>query len=350
METAADLIFEKRNKSCEIVIILFEYCNFACTFCPQDHSSTVGMSYDEIVSKAAPVVEYMKNNKFATEFVIRLIGGEPFNDDIPLDDLIPAYQDFMDYVRYHMATDDRPIDFIWITNLSMEKRWEQVKQFLERNSSDTQLVVSYDLKGRFNTKTRVIFEQNIHRFASHIHNINTVMTRQNIEALLAGDEFFDWLYDHFDYSWDMYIKGHKSDYASPYESQVLELLKLFADKYPEIEFIRPFLKKPEEGAVHHGICSRGNGYAMDPEGNVISEGCVGTHYLTKINDPLVTRSNRPFLDSTIEDFLEKYNCHSCEFYQRCPMACFAGIKTGNMIPDLNVCVNKEVFRYVDSKT
>lgn len=350
MHTAADLIFEKRNKSCELVVILFEYCNFACTFCPQDHDSTVGMTYDDIVSKADPIVEYINNNVFATEFVVRLIGGEPFNDDIIVDtDLLQAYTELAHRIRTRSNLRGRPLEFIWISNFSMVECRPQVMEFMEAQS-DGAFVVSYDFKGRFNPKNREIFKENIEIYAKHIHNINTVMTRQNIESVLAGDEYYDYLYGRFDYSWDMYIKGDNlNDYAVPKESQVLEFYKLLADKYPEVEFIRPFLKEPAQGSQNHALCSRGNGFAIDAEGHVIAEGCVGTHYLTKKNIPIVTMSNRNFLDSTIEDFLEKYDCHACPFYQRCPMVCFSGVKAGNMINDMSECINKLTFEYVDAK-
>lgn len=352
METAADLIFEKRNKSCEIVVILFEYCNFACTFCPQDHSSTVGMSYDEIVDKADPIIKYINQNKFANEFVIRFIGGEPFNDDIIMNsDLIEAYTEVMRKIRTEAELDGRVLDFIWISNFSMKECRSQVLRFMEQHKEDTQFVVSYDLKGRFNPANKELFKENIEIFREYVRNVNTVMTRQNIEAVLAGDEYHDYLYENFDYSWDMYIKGDNlNNYAVPKESQVLEFYKLLADKYQRVEFIVPFLKEPDKGTTNHALCSRGNGYAIDADGTIISEGCVGTHYLKKNNIPIVTMSNRTnFLDSTIEDFLEKYDCHACPFYQRCPMMCFAGVKTGNMINDMDTCINKLLFQYVDSK-
>jgi len=350
MQTAADLIFEKRNKSCELVVILFEYCNFACTFCPQDHDSKVGMSYDEIVSKADPIIEYINKNKFATEFVVRMIGGEPFNDDIIIDtNLLEAYTELSRRIRDESNLDNRTLDFIWISNFSMVECRPQVIEFMD-SQPDAKFVVSYDFKGRFNPKNREIFKDNIELLGKYVHNINTVMTKQNIEAVLNGDEYYDYLYSNFDYSWDMYIKGDNlNSYAVPKESQVLQFYKLLADKYPEVEFIRPFLKKPETGAVNHALCSRGNGFAIDPENKIISEGCVGTHYLIKNNIPIVTRSNRNFLDSTIEDFLEKYNCHSCAFYQRCPMVCFSGVKAGNMINDMDVCINKLTFEYIEEK-
>jgi len=352
-DSATSLFFEKRNRSCEMIIILFEYCNFACTFCPQDHDSKVGMSYDNIVGKADGIINYINNNKFATEFVIRFIGGEPFNDEIIMNsNLLEAYSELTRRIRTEAKLDGRPCDLIWISNFSMKECRPLVKKFMDEQGDDTEFVVSYDTKGRFNAADLITFKENIEIFRPYIRNINSVMTKQNIEAVLRGDEYFDYLYDNFDYSWDMYIKGNsKHDYAVPPESLVLEFYKLLADKYQTVEFIRPFLKPKGQGGVNNALCSRGNGFAMDPTGTPISEGCVGSHYLKETNHPVLRNHNseKNFLDKTVENFVDKYNCHSCEFYQRCPMMCFVGKETGNMINDTDKCINKSLFEYIDSK-
>lgn len=350
--SATNLFYQKTNRSCEMIIILFEYCNFACTFCPQDHNSKVGMSYDEIVSKADSIVNYINNNKYATEFVIRFIGGEPFNDAVILNsNILEAYSELTRRIREGVIG-DRPIDLIWISNFSMKESRPLVQKFMEEQGDDTEFVVSYDTKGRFNTADLETFKENIEIFRPYIRNINSVMTKQNIEAILRGDEYFDYLYDNFDYSFDMYIKGNsKHDYAVPKESLVLEFYKLLADKYQKVEFIVPFLKPKGQGGTNNALCSRGNGFAMDPNGTPISEGCVGTHYLKETNHPILREHNHEFsfLDNSVEGFVNKYNCHSCEYYQRCPMMCFVGVKTGNMINDMDTCINKLLFKYVDSK-
>ena len=350
-DTAANLIFEKRNKSCEIVVILFEYCNFACSFCPQDHNSKKGMNYEAIVSKADIIAEYINQNSFATEFVVRMIGGEPFNDAILKDsNLLEAYRDLANGVREKTNLTDQVLEFIWISNFSMVETRDHIKQFMDEQGEDTTFVVSFDLKGRFNQKNLQIFKENIEIFAPYIRNINSVITKQNIQALLAGDEYYDYLYNRFDYSWDQYIKGTEhNDVEIPLESEVLAFYKLLVDKYPKVEYIIPFMQ-PKDNQMHT-ICSRGNGAAIDWDNKIIPEGCVGSHYLKKFNSPSYRQHNGPdsFLDNTLTSFLDKYNCHACEFYQRCPMMCFSGIKAGNMKQDMDTCVNKLLFQYVDAK-
>jgi organic radical activating enzyme len=352
METAADLIFEKRSRVCEIVVILFEYCNFSCEFCPQKHSDTLGMSYDEIMSKAEIIINYINNNKYATGFVVRLIGGEPFADEVVLKPFIlQAYRDLTEKIRREVNIGDRYLHFMWISNFSMKECRKDILEFVEDQKEDTKFIVSFDLKGRFNKVNKEIFKENIEIFRDYIRNITTVMTRQNIECIVAGDEYYDYLYENFECSWDKYIKGDiLSDYSVPKESQVLEFYKLLVNKYPEIEFIVPFVKKPEFGAINPASCSRGNGYAIDPDNSIISEGCIGTHYLKRKNVPaIVNITQKEFLNKSIEDFLEKYNCHACEYYQRCPMTCFTSLKAESMIEDMDTCINKLLFQYVDNK-
>lgn len=347
-KSSADVIFEKRNKSCEIIIVLFEYCNFACEFCPQNHDSTVGLSYKEIVSKADTVIDYINNNKFAKDFVVRIMGGELFNDAILTDEIFQGYNELLNRIRTESDLDDRPLEFVFVTNFSMNKKRNEVLEFIQSNTDST-FVVSYDIKGRFNPANLAIFKENIEIYTDYIRNVNTVMTRQNIESVLDGHEYFDYLYNKFDYSWDMYVKTTESMHEAPYESQVLQFYKLLVDKYPEVEYIRPFLKKPELGSFNHTICSRGNNLSIDEEGNRLSDGCAGTHYLKKKNIPVAVQTNRDFIHSSVDDFLEKYNCFACPFFQRCPMACFSGIKSGNMINDMDTCINKLTFEYVEEK-
>tara|TARA_R110000823_G_scaffold224387_2_gene352403 strand:+ start:791 stop:1909 length:1119 start_codon:yes stop_codon:yes gene_type:complete len=351
--SATSILPEKRQTSCELIIILFEYCNFACTFCPQDHDSKVGMSYDEIVAKADGIVEYINNNHFASDFVVRFIGGEPFNDEIIMNsNLLEAYTELTRRVRAETKLEGRPLDLIWITNLSIEESRPLVKKFMEEQGDDTELVVSYDPKGRFNATDLIKFKENIEIFRPHIRNVNSVMTKQNIDSILSGNEYYDYLYDNFDYSWDMYIKSNFThDYAVPKESVVLKFYKLLADKYQRVEFIVPFLQPKGNVSITTALCSRGNGYAVDPTGTPVSEGCVGSHYLKKNGHPVMFEHNseKDFLDNSVESFIDKYNCHSCEFYQRCPMMCFVGTKTGNMINDEDRCINKQLFEYIDAK-
>lgn len=346
--SSTDVIFEKRNRSSEIIIVLFEYCNFACEFCPQNHNNTTGLSYEEIIAKADTVIDYINNNKFATEFVVRIMGGELFNDDILTDEIFSAYSQLLNRIRTESDLRERNLEFVYVTNFSMKETRDKVLDHIQKEK-DASFVVSYDVKGRFNPKNLEIFKENIEIYAEYVRNVNTVMTRQNIEAVLKGHEYFDYLYSRFDYSWDMYVKTTTSMHEAPYESQVLQFYKLLVDKYSKVEFIRPFLKKPEIGSFNHIICSRGNNLSIDEYGNRLDDGCAGTHYLKRQDIPIATKSNTDFIRSSVDDFLEKYNCFSCVYFQRCPMACFSGVKSGNMIPDLDTCLNKLTFDYVEDK-
>lgn len=346
--SSADVIVEKRNRSAEIIIVLFEYCNLSCSFCPQNHNSTIGLSYKEIVSKADKVIEFIDNNTFATEFVVRIMGGELFTDEVITPEILLAYKELLHRIRSKSKLNDRELEFVFVTNLTMKDCRKPVLEFIH-SQEDASLVPSYDIKGRFNPSQRETFKENIEIFRNYIRNINTVMTRSNIEAVLEGDELHDYLYDNFDYSWDMYVKTTTSMHEAPKESTVLEFYKLLADKYPNVEYIRPFLRPIGEGSFNHTICSRGNNLSLNEYGEAVADGCAGTHYLRRQDIPVATDTTRDFIYSSVDDFIEKYNCFACPYFQRCPMACFSGIKSGNMINDMDTCINKLLFEYVDSK-
>jgi len=346
-----NLYFEKRNKTSEIIAVLYEFCNFKCTFCPQNHDATIGMSFAEIESKAYKTAEFINNNKFANEFVIRVVGGELFNDEVikSNDWMFAAYTNFAKIIREETKESGKLLEFVWISNFSMVECRDQVIEFMN-SQEKTSFVVSYDVKGRFNKKDLETFKENIEIFADYIQNINTVMTKQNIEAVLAGDKYYKYLYSRFACSWDPYVKADNlNNYASAKESVTLEFYKLLVDEYPEVNFIKPFLTDPSHGDYNTALCGRGNSLCLADTGEVAADGCFGAHYLKKNDVETFVKSNRNFLDSSIEDFLEKYNCHSCEFYKRCPLVCFSGVKAGNMINDMDTCINKLTFQYADSK-
>lgn len=356
METAADLILEKRSKVCEIVVVLFEYCNFSCTFCPQNHNSKLGMTYNEIVSKADYIIDYINNNKFASGFVVRFFGGEPFADEVlEQPEILQAYRDVTSKIRTGTNIGDRSLNFVWITNFSMKKHRNKVLNFIEDQKRDTRFIVSFDFKGRFNKSNREIFQENIEIYKDYIENISTVLTKQNIEAAMEGDEYFEYLYSNFEYSWDKYVKGSSvSDYLTPSESLLLKFYKFLVDKYSEGDEVRdhlimPFIDGAFSKKSNPASCSRGNGYAIDADNSIISEGCVGTHYLKRNRNKVLKVEEKVFLNNTIENFLEKYNCHACEYYQQCPMTCFVSLKTDSVVEDMDVCINKLLFKYLDSK-
>ena len=349
---AANLFKDKAHKTCEMIIILFEKCNYNCVFCPQDHNSTVGMNREAIMDKAEKIVNYINSNTFASDFAIRVMGGELFTDDLIEAGFLDIYNEFMYYILSNAKLNNRPAKFYWISNFSFKKYREDIEVFITAQGEQGTFTVSYDPAGRFNPPELVIFKENVKLLSKHICNFNTTTTKQNIEAVLRGDEYFDYLCDNFGYSFDMYVKTIDSqDFSVPKESLVLEFYKRLADRYQNVEIIQPFLTPPETTGYNSTLCTRGNGYAINPAGENVSEGCLGTHYLGVQDHPILRSFNRKqdFLENIVTTFVDKYDCHSCEFYRRCPMVCFTSIKSGNMIDDMDKCINKLTFEYVDAK-
>ena len=75
-----DIIDAKVVRYGEIVVCLFEHCNLRCAFCPQDHDSILGASYEEIMEKVDPIVEWINNNPRQQAYKIHIMGGELFQD------------------------------------------------------------------------------------------------------------------------------------------------------------------------------------------------------------------------------------------------------------------------------
>ena len=289
---AANLFAEKVDNSCEMIIVLYEKCNYTCSFCPQDHDSTVGMSYDEIVAKAEPIVEYINKNIIATEFAIRILGGELFTDSAVAAGFLDAYRELRRRIVETADWRGRGYKFYWISNFSFITAREQIEEFIVEQGDTGTFVVSYDPAGRFTAPALATFKENVELFWDHINNFNTTMTKQNITRILEGDEYFSYLCDNHGYSIDMYVKSKDwEDWSVPRESQVLEFYKLLAERYRNIEIIQPFLRNKNDVGFNSTLCTRGNGFSMTPTGENVSEGCLGTHYLLK-NDHSILRNFR----------------------------------------------------------
>jgi hypothetical protein len=125
----------------------------------------------------------------------------------------------------------------------------------------------------------------------------------------------------------------------PAESETFKFYKLCVDKYPKMLNIEPFLNGKTNNRMG---CTKGNSLTIMPDGN-IPRGCSGA--------VLLKDSNTKDLGGTkiIENFMKKYNCFECEFFQRCPFTCFIKQDFKFIEHDMNECVFKETFRYADSK-
>jgi hypothetical protein len=172
--------------------------------------------------------------------------------------------------------------------------------------------------------------------------ISCVLTKQNIQKIVAGDEYFDYLYNNFEIHFDSLLPSvtRKTNiFMMPAESETFKFYKLCVDKYPKMLNIEPFLNGKTNNRMG---CTKGNSLTVMPDGS-IPRGCSGA--------VLLKDGSTKDLGGTkiIENFMKKYNCFECEFFQRCPFTCFIKQDFKFIEHDMKECVFKETFRYADSK-
>jgi len=325
----------------EIVLCLFEHCNLLCAFCPQDHSSILGASEEEILNKVSTITRYIEQNNRSKHFIINTMGGELLQDTWTDKGFLDIYSKFIKQVREKVST-DKTIVFNFVTNLVFD-RTDLILDFVKKNN--IVLSISYDIIGRFNSTTLKTFKKNIDIFKPYIKTISCVLTKQNIEKIIEGDEYFDYLYENFKTIYfDSLLPSvtRKTNiFMMPAESETFKFYKLCVDKYPKILNIEPFLNGKTNNKM---TCTKGNSLTIMPDGS-IPKGCSGAVLLKDATQ------NTEDLGGTkiIENFMKKYNCFECEFFQRCPFTCFIKQDFKFIEHDMKECVFKETFRYADSK-
>lgn len=328
-----DLIDAKVVKYGEIVVCLFEHCNLKCVFCPQDHNNTVGASRDEIMAKVEPIVDWINNNSRTQAYKIHLMGGELFQDRWIDAGLLDVYEEFI------QAIDDQTtaeVHFNFITNLVFT-RYTDIMYFLARN--DLQFSISYDAAGRFSKSDLELFERNLRYFQDRITMVSLVATKQNINRIVDGDYLFEILYQNYTCDFDHFLPSvATSRVLMPSEKDLFEFYKVLVTKYPKCLNIDHFVNKKPANKM---ICTRGNSLTIMPDG-AKPQGCSGAVFLKEAQ---TEELGGPVI---VENFLDKYNCFECEYFQRCPLSCFIKEDYKHIDQDMDECVFKATFRYADS--
>jgi len=330
-----DLIRSKIPSYAEIIVNLFDHCNMQCVFCPQDHEDRTGVSWEEIKSKVDPICTFIELNP-SEEFHIHMMGGELFQDELIDQGFLTYYGEFMLMVRERCP--HRKIEFNFITNLVFEQI-DRVVKFCK--TYDLKVAVSYDPIGRFNPAQFELFKANIDIIAPYIRMISLTMTKQSMQKIIDGDEYFDYLYSQFDCDWDHLLPGDdKLKAMMPAESELLEFYKILADKYPDCINMAAFTD--DSTTMNSMPCTRGNSFTIFAD-NSVPKGCSGAVILKNAKTENLTGSN------IIHNFMDDRNCFQCEYYNRCTFSCFIHNDYKDLVRDIKGCVFKEVFKYVEEK-
>lgn len=332
-----ELIQSKIVEHSEIVVCLFDLCNLSCVFCPQQHDSAVGASQQEILAKAPLIADWINNQSKSNIVKLHIMGGEVFQDQLVQKGFISFYQSFMDELIRSVRSDAQLV-FNFVTNLVFNHS-DQVLEFLRQNH--LKVSISYDARGRFREQDKKIFLKNLESFADRIEMVSLVMTKQNMKAVMEGDETFDLLYEKYVCDWDQLLPSFRNaeDYL-PSESESLNFYKHLVDHYPRCLNVKNFLSPKIDQKM---TCTRGNSLTVMSDGS-IPRGCSGAVFLKEgLTQDLGS-------EKVVENFLEKYNCLQCQFYSKCPFTCFIKNDYKHIKRDLDKCVFKSVFEYVQSKS
>ena len=299
-----------------------------CVFCPQEHNSKLGASREEIMSKVPSIVEWINQNSRSTYFKLHIMGGELFQDEWIDAGFLDHYQEFIDAIRKAVPADKRLVPN-FVTNLVFE-RTDAIKTFLNKNS--LKISSSYDPKGRFTGSQLAVFKRNVEIFKHYVEMFSLVLTRQNMRAVIDGDEYFDYLYQNFVTDWDSLIPAIEdvSETLMPKESEMLEFYKHLVDHYPNCLNITYFTKPSYNNKMS---CTRGNNFTVLRDGPV-RNGCSGS---VLINGSASTETWSPII---VQKFFDQYNCFECEYFKKCSFTCFIKNDYKKIVRDIGECVFK----------
>lgn len=337
MSFVAELLKNKLPDIAEVEIFLFEHCNLRCVHCFQDHEARIGMSEAAILYKAELVGDFLERNKLK-QYTLNVMGGELFQDEL-LDLYLPVYTKFIERVQEFATKTGKTVNFNFVTNLLCTR--PEFMDWLVKH--DLKVSTSYDPTGRFNAAQFELFKQNVELYRDRISIVTGVATKQNIDAILKGDEYFTYLYENFPFYWDQLTPGPTvPKVLMPKQSEFLTFLKHLIDHYPDCLNVIAYTDQKERAMS----CPSMNKLLIEADNH--TSGCrIKKHkeqsviFLTPVKD-----TN----DQLIENFVDKYDCLSCEYFKTCTFSCFVKHDWKQLVEDVDGCVYKLAFQYADQRT
>ena len=337
MDILSHILKSKLPENGEIAIIFFESCNLQCPMCPQDHSSLIGLSKEEILSK----VEIIKNffsNSHRSSFTLNIMGGELFQDSL-LEEYLPVYSLFIEQVSFLAQQMNKSVDFNFLSNLVFTKT-HLVKEWLLMHN--LKLSVSYDRYGRFNKTNLLIFKSNIEKLKDVIRNISMVVTHDAIKTLMTiGDPYFNYLYKTFNCYWDHLVPF--PGIISPTKKELYDFNIFLLENYPECTNLTAFINKQSFNKMNPELAQVASDYILITPTDVSTIYHIYEHSFQEPSVPLATST------LVTERFLNEYKCLNCEYYSRCPLDCLMRDNWVDPENVLNGCIYSETFKYVESK-
>lgn len=317
----------KQNTRQEFQIFLFKKCNLSCSFCffSKEDLKSNDNGLNTIIFQAFDLVKQIKQIEEATktskQYTINIMGGEVFSDFIDN----KYFEDYFQYCKIIKTQLEIPynldIEYNFITNL-VYSNLDRVKNLYYRLKAidvNVSIGTSYDFSGRFNSKTKSIFNENINNLPQSICNsISIVLTKQNIRKLLTNsDNLFKEYYnkgyniyfDHFSPS----ESNPNSVKLCPSEVEIYQAFSFLRDIYPNTYPVKDLLKNSANSmSCRRSLVVKDN----SPCGNCRNLDCTS-------RDFNLDSANSGLDNVDIEtSFLQKYNCMTCPYFKRCPLSCF----------------------------
>ncbi len=333
------IIDRKRDPEQEYTLHLFEYCNLRCSFCWQDHENRVGIN--TVSQKLKPIEEFLKTEP-RESVVFNAMGGEVFAPEIFDTQLLFEYKALITGIKSLSVKYNKKVKINWVTNLVTDKiaLIESLLSFSETAGVESQLVTSYDPRGRFNVNDFLQFKKNMEYFGKRITCISMLLNSPNIDYILKDkDNYFKKLYnDGYYIYFDYYMPDESADFQAPTDQQLRDVFKHLIDKYPNVHPISDWIHNEK----NYASCRTSKLILADGTmcqcGNLVQDEKVIKFYSSKIEK---------MDNSTIENrFLEKYDCASCEYLDRCSFGCFMQ-HDYKFREELDECVYKITHRYID---
>lgn len=323
----------KRDTQQEYTLHLFEYCNLSCSFCWQDHDNIIGIN--TVRNKVDPIEQFLRTET-KDRVVFNIMGGEIFADEIFTDELFSDYLFLADSIDLLGKKYNKQVSINWVTNLVFDNT-NKVSNLIKLAGGN--LVTSYDPRGRFSKKNLQTFLSNLYSMRDMIEGIGIVLTKQNINYFLKGDDILEQLYrDGFYIYADYYMPDSRAEGTAPTDTELLAFFRMCIDYMPDVHPISEWINRDE-----NYISCRSSKLILE-DGTM----CLCGNLVQSPEDKAVYSSDIQKADnSPIEiSFLEKYNCLSCEYFSKCTMGCFMqhDYKWREELPE---CVYKMALRYVD---
>jgi radical SAM protein with 4Fe4S-binding SPASM domain len=333
------IIERKRDPEQEYTLHLFEYCNLRCSFCWQDHENKIGI--ETITDKLIPIEKFLKTET-RNSVVFNAMGGEIFAPEIFNLELLQAYKNLALGIKTLCIKYNKEIKINWVTNLVTNKiaEIESLMLFCKENNIQSNLVTSYDPRGRFNINDFLIFKKNMEYFGKRISCISMLLNSPNIQYILKdNDQYFKKLYNEGYYIYfDYYMPDESAEQQSPTDTQLRDVFKHLIDNYPKVHPISDWIQNNK----NYASCRTSKLVLADGTmcqcGNLVQDDKVIKFYSSNIQ-----KNDNSEIENT---FLEKYDCASCEYLDRCSFGCFMQ-HDYKFREELDECVYKVTHRYID---